>query len=273
MDKFPLSLVAELLRRHALLARVRSWATLVGVLIACVAAQALFVPGASAQTVVDLELVVAVDVSLSMDLEEQRLQREGYVAAFRDPEIHKAITSGTYGRIAVVYVEWAGPVSQSVIIPWTILDGPDAARAFADKLEAMPISRARLTSISSALNFSQDLFASSGVKGVRRVIDVSGDGPNNSGPPVVPVRDELVAGGIAINGLPIMLHPAVSSMFDLSDLDQYYASCVIGGAGAFMVPVRASGGVCIRHSPQAVARDIRAGAASTDHPRAKFATG
>jgi hypothetical protein len=196
------------------------------------------VPRAAAQSAVDLELVIAVDVSLSMDLDEQRLQRDGYVAAFRDAEIHKAIASGAHARIVVTYMEWAGPASQSVVIPWTVLDGPAAAMAFADKLEALPISRARLTSISAALKFSQDLFAASGAKGIRRVIDVSGDGPNNAGEPVVPVRDELVAGGIVINGLPIMLHTAVSTTFDIGDLDQYYGNCVIGGAGAFMVPVR-----------------------------------
>src|SRR5215813_4281600 len=101
-----------------------------------------------AQSAADLELVIAVDVSLSMDLDEQRLQRDGYVAAFRDPEIHKAIASGPHGRIAVTYLEWAGPQSQSVVIAWTVIDGPGAARAFADKLEGAPISRARLTSIS-----------------------------------------------------------------------------------------------------------------------------
>jgi hypothetical protein len=193
---------------------------------------------AQAQAAVDLELVIAVDVSLSMDLEEQRLQREGYVAAFRDGEMHKAIASGATGRIAVTYVEWAGPQTQNVVIPWTIIEGADAARAFAARLEAVQISRARLTSISTALTFSRDLFAFSGAKSVRRVIDVSGDGPNNSGVPVAPVRDELVGDGIIINGLPIMLHPVVNSPFDLADLDRYYASCVIGGAGAFMVAVK-----------------------------------
>ena len=205
---------------------------------ACLVLQMHFVSDAAAQTPVDLELVLAVDVSLSMDLEEQRLQREGYVAAFRDAEIHKAVTSGAHGRIAVTYMEWAGPVSQSVVIPWTVLDGPGPARAFADKLEAMPIARVRLTSISAALKYAQELFATSGVRGIRRVVDVSGDGPNNAGQAVVPVRDELVAGGIVINGLPIMLHTAVSTTFDISDLDRYYGNCVIGGAGAFMVPVR-----------------------------------
>jgi len=193
---------------------------------------------ATAQTKVDLELVLAVDVSLSMDLDEQRLQREGYVAAFRDPEIHKAITSGPHARIAVTYIEWAGTTSQAVVVPWTILDSPAAAEAFASKLEQLPITRARFTSISSALSFSRDLFASSGAAGIRRVIDVSGDGPNNAGFPVQPVRDEVVAAGIVINGLPIMLKAPTSSMFDIPDLDQYYAACVIGGTGSFLVPVR-----------------------------------
>lgn len=237
MDKSAHSLVIKLYRARRLFWRVATcW--LLAVLLACVIVQTQFAPGAAAQTSVDLELVIAVDVSLSMDIDEQRLQRDGYVAAFRDSEIHKAITSGGHGRIAVIYMEWAGPVSQNVVVPWTVIDGAAAARAFADKLEAVQISRARLTSISAALKFSQELFATSAVKGLRRVIDVSGDGPNNAGEPVVPVRDELVASGIVINGLPIMLHTAVTTAFDISDLDQYYGNCVIGGTGAFMVPVR-----------------------------------
>jgi hypothetical protein len=192
---------------------------------------------ACAQTPVDLELVLAVDVSLSMDLDEQRLQRDGYIAAFRDPEVHKAILSGPHGRIAVTYMEWAGPPTQQVVIPWTTVDTVEAANALADKLERLPISRARMTSISAALQFSGRLFEVSGVKGIRRVIDVSGDGPNNAGDPVVPVRDRLVAEGIVINGLPVMLKLA-SGFFDLADLDRYYTDCVIGGAGAFMIPIR-----------------------------------
>ena len=192
---------------------------------------------ALAQTTVDLELVIAVDVSLSMDLEEQRLQRDGYVTAFRDPEVHKAITSGPNGRIVVTYMEWAGPPTQQVVIPWTTIDGPEAARAFADRLDATPISRARMTSISAALQFSGRLFETSGAKGIRRVIDVSGDGPNNAGVPVVPVRDELVAKGIVINGLPIILKMA-TGFFDLADLDRYYSDCVIGGTGVFMIPIK-----------------------------------
>jgi hypothetical protein len=237
VEKLSRWLVAELLRLLVGLTRVRAHGLVTFLAILFLSCSVL-ATRAQAQTAVDLELVIAVDVSLSMDLEEQRLQREGYVAAFRDAEIHKAVTGGAHGRIAVVYMEWAGPQSQSVVIPWTIIDSPAAARAFADRLEATQISRARLTSISAALTFSRDLFASSGAKGVRRVIDVSGDGPNNSGFPVAPVRDEVVAAGIVINGLPIMLRLAVNSMFDIADLDQYYAGCVIGGPGAFMVPVK-----------------------------------
>lgn len=193
---------------------------------------------ALAEDAVDLELVLAVDVSLSMDLEEQRLQREGYVLAFRDPEVLKSIAAGPSGRIAVTYVEWAGPGNQLVVLPWSIIDSPAAAEQFSRRLEETGISRARMTSISSALEFSDGLFASSGVRGLRRVIDVSGDGPNNAGPPVAAVRDALVAKGIVINGLPIVLKRP-TSFFDLENLDQYYTDCVIGGTGAFMIPIRA----------------------------------
>lgn len=192
---------------------------------------------ALAQAPVDLELVLAVDVSLSMDLDEQRLQRDGYVAAFRDREVQKAITSGPHGRIAVTYMEWAGPPTQQVVIPWATIDSAQAANDLADRLEKSPISRARMTSISAALQFSGRLFEASGVKGIRRIIDVSGDGPNNAGDPVVPVRDRLVASGIVINGLPVMLKLA-AGFFDLADLDRYYADCVIGGTGSFMIPIK-----------------------------------
>ena len=205
--------------------------------IAVFVAAGLQLGPAFAQTVVDLELVIAVDVSLSMDLDEQRLQRDGYVMAFRNPEVHKAITSGPNGRIAVTYVEWAGPPTQQVVMPWTVIDGAQAAHAFADRLEVAPISRARMTSISAALQYSGRLFESSGAKGIRRVIDVSGDGPNNAGYPVVPIRDELVAKGIVINGLPIMLKLA-QGFFDLAELDLYYTDCVIGGTGSFMIPIK-----------------------------------
>jgi hypothetical protein len=209
------------------------WATVLAVVAVWPITAAL----AQEALAVDLELVIAVDVSLSMDIEEQRLQRDGYVAAFRDPEIHKAITSGPNGRIVVTYLEWAGPTNQQVVLPWTVIDGARAASTLADRLEQAPISRARMTSISAALQSSGRLFETSASRGIRRVIDVSGDGPNNAGVPVVPIRDELIAKGIVINGLPIMLKmPA--GFFDLADLDLYYTDCVIGGTGAFMIPIK-----------------------------------
>ncbi len=194
---------------------------------------------ALAQTRVDLELVLAVDVSFSMDLDEQRLQRDGYIEALRDPEIMRAIQSGQHRRIAITYIEWAGWSIQQIVLPWTIIDGPQSAEAVAVKLTEAPISRHRRTSVSGALDFSERQFGSGGVISDRRVIDVSGDGPNNSGPPVGPMRDQLVAKGIVINGLPIVLKPGgPGSMFDIANLDQYYAQCVIGGPGAFMIPIR-----------------------------------
>jgi len=194
-------------------------------------------PGAAlAQPAADLELVIAVDVSLSMDLDEQRLQRDGYVAAFRDPEVHKAITSGPHGRIAVTYMEWAGSPDQKVIVPWTILDNSESLMAFADRIASTPLRRAQRTSISSAIDFSVKLLEDSGLTATRQVIDVSGDGPNNQGRLVIEARDAAVKKGIIINGLPIMLRQP--GYLDIPDLDIYYKDCVIGGQGSFTVPVR-----------------------------------
>ena len=189
---------------------------------------------------VDLELVLAVDVSLSMDLEEQRLQRDGYVQAFRDPQIHKAIQSGPNGRIAVTYMEWAGAGIQAVVLPWRVLASPADANAFADALAAKPISRNLMTSISAAIEVAASLFDHNDVQGLRRVIDVSGDGPNNSGAPVEQKRDEAGRAGVTINGLAIELAPGRGrySYFDLPDLSRYYKDCVITGPGSFMLAIK-----------------------------------
>jgi len=211
-------------------------------MVALLAAVVTFVAAAPsrAQEVVDLELVLAVDVSWSMDLDEQQLQREGYVSALRDPEVWKAISSGGAGRIALMYVEWAGQLFQQIIMPWTLIDSPEAIEAFASRLERTPISRERMTSLSGAIDFSARQFGTQGFKGKRRVIDVSGDGPNNSGGPVEVARDRAVKDGIVINGLPIILKPNQrSGFFDINNLDKYYADCVIGGFGSFVIPVRA----------------------------------
>ena len=196
-----------------------------------------FAQQGGAQQRVDLELVLAVDISLSMDMDELRIQRGGYAAAFRDPEIQKVMTAGPSRRIAVTYFEWAGRSVQKLIAPWTVIDSPAAANAFAAALEAAPISRERMTSISAAIDYAGQLFDQSQYTGIRRVLDISGDGPNNAGRPVTKARDDLLAKGIGINGLPIVLKSG-GTVFDIKDLDIYYADCVIGGPGAFSIPVR-----------------------------------
>jgi Protein of unknown function (DUF1194) len=187
---------------------------------------------------VDVELVIAVDVSYSMDPEEQALQREGYVMALTSREFLRALREGVNGKIAVIYFEWAGQSDQKIIMPWRLIDGPEAADAVAAEIARAPYRRASRTSISGALHFAKPLFDNSGYHGLRRVIDVSGDGANNAGPLVVPARDDLLAAGITINGLPIMLKPPTPGTMDIEDLDIYYEDCVIGGAGAFVVPIR-----------------------------------
>lgn len=195
-------------------------------------------PAAPEETEVDLELIIAVDISLSMDTSEQRLQRDGYVAALRHPDVVAAIGDGLHGRIALTYLEWAGVVSQEVFIPWTLIDGEATAAAVAERLAALPLRRTFRTSISGALAFSAALFDDNGFRGLRRVIDVSGDGANNQGPPVTGIRDGVLGRGIVINGLPIMINPSgFDGFFDILNLDEYYEDCVIGGPGAFVIPV------------------------------------
>lgn len=190
---------------------------------------------------VDLELVLAVDVSGSMDPQEKEIQRDGYVAALSHPQVVQAIQSGYTGRIAVVYLEWGGPSAQSVVVPWTVVHDADSARAFAAAVAAAPLSRIRGTSISGALAFAAGLFDDNGFEGMRRVIDISGDGPNNMGLPVVSVRDGVIARGIVVNGLPLLIRPSLSAAYGGFDLGQYYRDCVIGGPGAFLMTVQEMG--------------------------------
>ena len=218
---------------------MRAFRTCVIALIATVMT-VVAAPLSRAQQPVDLELILAVDVSWSMDLDEQQLQRDGYLAALRDPEVWKAISGGGHGRITLMYVEWAGQYIQEIVVPWILIDSPAALEGFASRLEKAAISRHRMTSLSGAISFSASQFGSAGYRGVRKVIDVSGDGPNNSGGPVEVARDEAVKQGIVINGLPIILKPDHrSGFFDIRDLDAYYKDCVIGGFGSFVIPVRA----------------------------------
>jgi hypothetical protein len=187
---------------------------------------------------VDTELVLAVDVSYSMDPEEQQVQREGYMEAITSREFMNAIRSGMNGKIAVTYFEWAGPDDQRIVMPWRQIDGPEAADAVANEIGRAPYRRASRTSIGGALKFAKPLFDASGFNGIRRVIDVSGDGPNNSGPLVALQRDDIVRAGITINGLPIMMKRPNRFTMDVDNLDIYFEDCVIGGPGAFVVPVK-----------------------------------
>jgi hypothetical protein len=187
---------------------------------------------------VDVELVLAVDVSYSMDPDEQALQREGYVQALTSREFLQALRQGAHGKIAVTYFEWAGQSDQKILMPWRIIDGPESADAVAAEISRAPYRRASRTSISGALRFAKPLFDDSGYKGLRRVIDVSGDGANNAGPLVELTRDDVLAAGITINGLPIMLKRPYTGTMDIDDLDIYYEDCVIGGPGSFVIPIR-----------------------------------
>ncbi|WP_454848574.1 DUF1194 domain-containing protein [Rhizobium binxianense] len=182
---------------------------------------------------VDVELVLAVDTSRSMDYEETRIQREGYVEALKHKEFIDAVKGGLTGRIAISYFEWAGYVVPDSVIDWQVIETEQDALDFANKLEARPINTQRRTSISAALAQGAAMLVSSPYQGMRQVIDVSGDGANNSGNPVTPARDKAVEAGFIINGLAIMLRPSEVP----GGLDKYYADCVVGGPGSFVLPV------------------------------------
>lgn len=183
---------------------------------------------------VDVALVLAVDISYSMDLEEQALQRDGYIAAITSPVVMEAIRKGMIGRIALTYLEWAGTPTRIVVADWHLIGDEASARAFADRIRAAPIQRARRTSITNAINFSMGRLHASGLRALRRVIDISGDGPNNEGGPVITARARALSSGVVINGLPVLLNRSYSSTYDIDKLDEYYEDCVIGGPGSFM---------------------------------------
>jgi hypothetical protein len=193
---------------------------------------------ASADTEVDMELVLAVDVSRSMSPWELEIQRRGYAEALVSEDVIAAITDGFTGRIAVTYMEWAGSGSTRVIIDWTVIASrSDAERVSADLMAHVPTGLRR-TSISGAIDEAAALFDDNGFTAFRQVIDVSGDGPNNHGRPVLEARDAALERGIVINGLPLMTNDGYGGMWHLDDLDDYYLNCVIGGPGAFVIPVR-----------------------------------
>jgi len=187
---------------------------------------------------VDVELVLAVDVSYSMDMDELAIQREGYAQAIVSKEFLQALKTGPNGKISVTYFEWAASSDQKIIIPWRVIDGPETADAVANEIMKTPIRRASRTSISGAINFAMPLFDENPHRGLRRVIDISGDGPNNNGSPVTVARDAALEKGITINGLPIMVKEPSYSTMDIDNLDFYYEDCVIGGPGSFVVTIK-----------------------------------
>ncbi len=229
--------------------RLRAGAALTAAACAAIAIGLAWNPGAAAPTAqlrppadkaqsnVDVELVLAVDVSYSMDPDEQALQREGYVEALTSTEFLNALRQGMHGKIAVTYFEWAGAADQKTLMPWRLIDGPQSARAVANEISRAPYRRAYRTSISGALDYAAPLFQESAYHGLRQVIDVSGDGANNQGQLVTVSRDAVLAKGITINGLPIMLKRPSAATMDIDNLDVFYEDCVIGGPGAFVVPI------------------------------------
>ncbi len=205
-------------------------------LLASLLALSAFQAEAKIETPVDVELTLAVDISRSINPDEALLQRQGYIEAFRDPGIIRAIRSGILGRIAVAYFEWSGIDDAEIVADWTLIDGAESAHAFAAVLERVTPGSARRTSISGAIEFALSWFDGNGFEGTRQVIDISGDGPNNWGALVTTARDRAVARRVTINGLPILDEGGGSySWFNIPNLDLYYRDCVIGGPGAFLV--------------------------------------
>jgi hypothetical protein len=208
-----------------------------------IALEPTVVPAFEEPVDVDLELVLAVDGSNSIDVDESNLQRQGYARALRQPEVLRAITRGLYGRIALTYIEWGDPGRDRVIVPWRIISTVSEAAAFAAQITAAPLPQPAGTSISSGLLFAAEQFRTSRARSFRQVVDVSGDGPNNLGTRVDVIRDKLVREGITINGLAITLkgnegfgwYPGRE--YDSDILPTYYRECVIGGPGSFLITV------------------------------------
>ncbi len=215
----------------------------------------LSAPRASAQTPVDLQLVLAVDASGSVNMRRFELQKQGYVEAMRNPRVLNAIHSGQTGAIAVMMFQWTGARLQAAVIPWMILKDEDSAKAVSDAIAAVP---RRLfgggTSLSGATDYSMGLFPQGPFRGVRRVIDISGDGSNNSGRPATSARDDAVAKGVIINGLPILtVEP---------DLEDYYRDNVVGGEGSFVIAIKD-----FESFSEAIVKKLIAEIAANDYPK------
>jgi hypothetical protein len=234
--------------------------------LAALALAAMAIKPAPAAEPVDLLLVLAADVSRSVDARKFQLQREGYAAALSDPRVLNAIKSGTHGRIAVCLVEWSGVGSQKVVIDWTLIDGPKAAQQFGDRLLETQRSFADRTSISGGIEFALAQFPRAPFEGKRRTIDVSGDGTNNSGRDIRQVRDEALSHGVTINGLVILSeHPLPWNPEHTNPpggLAKYYRDNVIGGPGAFVMEAKD-----FNSFGQAIIGKLIAEIASADQPK------
>ncbi len=197
---------------------------------------AILLAAAPVQAVpVDLELVLAVDVSYSVDAEEAQLQRQGYFEALVHPRVLQAIAGGPNKAIAVAYMEWAGNFHNRIVVNWAVIRDRASAEAFIARIAASPPTGASRTSISGAIDFAARMFDDNGFEGTRRVIDVSGDGRNNQGRPAWAARDDAVARGITVNGLPIVTGNPNFGRPAEDDLVEHYREEVIGGPGAFLV--------------------------------------
>jgi hypothetical protein len=191
---------------------------------------------------VDVALIFAADVSRSVDDDEFKLQRQGYAAAVTNPRVLQAIAAGQHAAVAISFVEWSGPEEQQVVADWTVVRDGESAASFAAILLNAPRSFVGRTSISAALDFSRAYFAKAGVTAERRVVDVSGDGTNNSGRPVLDAREEALAAGITINGLAIINEHPNPGYFAHTQppegLPEYYRQNVVGGPGSFLLVVQ-----------------------------------
>ncbi len=204
----------------------------------CLLALVLLIFGTTAQAEeVDVELFLAVDVSRSMTPAELEIQRRGYAEALNSAAVFDAITDGLLGKIALTYVEWAGSTNQRVVVDWTLIETREELSAFAQKVSYHFDPALRRTSISGALMNAAASIETNRFEGLRRVVDVSGDGPNNQGLPVLTAREAVLDLGIIINGLPLMTLDGLGSRWTFDNLDTYYRACVIGGPGAFVIPV------------------------------------
>jgi hypothetical protein len=230
---------------------------LIGALIVVVSLSART---ACAETV-DLRLILAADVSISVDDEEFRLQRDGYAAAITSVPVLEAIQAGPHHAIAVTFIEWSGPSKQRVVVDWTVIRDGEMATVFANTLRTAPRSFADATAIGSAIDFAMRHFDRSGVESDRRIIDISGDGDSNSGRPVEYARDDAVNAKVTINGLAIVNeHPLpgfIGHIQPVGGIGHYYRTRVAGGPGSFVFQIDSFEGFA-----EAIARKLIAEIAS-----------